>query len=664
MTEDLSFTLRPSSGPFKSPKEIVQFYNDFDGWQEILPKTDNTYSPGSKYYKYEVSPGIPLIPNMSRLPLKSYDKTPLKLDFSEDEASHIFNSSHIKKKLFTSTTYKHYKVTNHNETETEIEETSITTQKKTVTLVKQVSHSVQIFIKSIISYFIFISTLSEIYESVMEIGSNIINTTIRKLTNWVHLATISMVHYDLIIITTIRKIIYHYFGHTRINNLMISILISTLIIFLTVGVLNYMAALDIPVWQDSWTHFLLSPFISILNLITSICQVFSSTFQFVLDLIIVMFASTMVALKLFGQLFFNVFRNINTVVDSATQVHTIPVEQNQGFLAFDYNLLARKIIASEEFQHILINQLNISQSNLVKLHDQEFQHMLKNQLEKLNSENLNWINNQLNKQKITLNNVKNEIAGQEKETIHLMEKKILELQNIVSNLINSFEDYKSKPAILKTNTESASKEACSKNDWNSIVNYIEQYVNITMKSTLSVYDADKTGMVDYALESAGATVLGTRCTQTKPSTAALTMFGIPLWFISNGPRLAIQPGVNPGQCWAFIGAKGFLVLKLSKTIRVTGFTIEHLPKSLSEDGHIRSAPKDFSVWGLKHESDSNGEILGKYQFTVDGPSLQYFSAERTDNVYPIVELRIESNHGHDEYTCLYRIRVHGDLAVV
>ncbi|KAE9524929.1 hypothetical protein AGLY_014979 [Aphis glycines] len=598
MTEDLSFTLRPSSGPFKSPKEIVQFYNDFDGWQEILPKTDNTYSPGSKYYKYEVSPGIPLIPNMSRLPLKSYDKTPLKLDFSEDEASHIFNSSHIKKKLFTSTTYKHYKVTNHNETETEIEETSITTQKKTVTLVKQVSHSVQIFIKYIISYFISISALSEIHESVM------------------------------------------------------------------VGVLNYMAALDIPVWQDSWTHFLLSPFISILNLITSICQVFSSTFHFVLDLIIVMFASTMVALKLFGQLFFNVFRNINTAVDSATQVHTIPVEQNQGFLAFDYNLLARKIIASEEFQHVLINQLNISQSNLVKLHDQEFQHMLKNQLEKLNSENLNWINNQLNKQKITLNNVKNEIVGQEKETIHLMEKKILELQNIVSNLINSFEDYKSKPAILKTNTESASKEACSKNDWNSIVNYIEQYVNITMKSTLSVYDADKTGMVDYALESAGATVLGTRCTQTKPSTAALTMFGIPLWFISNGPRLAIQPGVNPGQCWAFIGAKGFLVLKLSKTIRVTGFTIEHLPKSLSEDGHIRSAPKDFSIWGLKHESDSNGEILGKYQFTVDGPSLQYFSAERTDNVYPIVELRIESNHGHDEYTCLYRIRVHGDLAVV
>jgi len=79
-------------------------------------------------------------------------------------------------------------------------------------------------------------------------------------------------------------------------------------------------------------------------------------------------------------------------VKSDTQVHTLPVEQNQGFLAFDYNLLARKIIASEEFQHILTNQLNISQSNLVKLHDQEFQQLLQNQLEKLNSDNLNWIN--------------------------------------------------------------------------------------------------------------------------------------------------------------------------------------------------------------------------------------------------------------------------------
>lgn len=78
-------------------------------------------------------------------------------------------------------------------------------------------------------------------------------------------------------------------------------------------------------------------------------------------------------------------------MDSAIQVSTIHVNQNPGF-PFDYNLLAKKIIASEEFQRVIINQLNISQSDFVKLHDQEFHQLFKSQLQEMNSENLNWIN--------------------------------------------------------------------------------------------------------------------------------------------------------------------------------------------------------------------------------------------------------------------------------
>lgn len=48
-----------------------------------------------------------------------------------------------------------------------------------------------------------------------------------------HLATITMVHYDLIIIMSIRKIIDNYFGHIKMKNLVMSILISSLILFLT-----------------------------------------------------------------------------------------------------------------------------------------------------------------------------------------------------------------------------------------------------------------------------------------------------------------------------------------------------------------------------------------------------------------------------------------------
>lgn len=40
------------------------------------------------------------------------------------------------------------------------------------------------------------------------------------------------------------------------------------------------------------------------------------------------------------------------------------------------------------------------------------------------------------------------MSGKEKEAIKLIEKKISELQNIVSNLINNFETYKSKSGKL------------------------------------------------------------------------------------------------------------------------------------------------------------------------------------------------------------------------
>lgn len=47
-----------------------------------------------------------------------------------------------------------------------------------------------------------------------------------------------------------------------------------------------------------------------------------------------------------------------------------------------------------------------------------------------------------------MKNINNEMSGKEREAIELIEKKISELQNIVSNLINNFETYKSKSGEL------------------------------------------------------------------------------------------------------------------------------------------------------------------------------------------------------------------------
>merc|ERR1712018_166650 len=86
-----------------------------------------------------------------------------------------------------------------------------------------------------------------------------------------------------------------------------------------------------------------------------------------------------------------------------------------------------------------------------------------------------------------------------------------------------------------------------------------------VKAALIQYDADKTGMFDYALETAGGSVVSTRCTETYiQKTAMYSIFGIPIWYPSNNPRTIIQPGVQPGECWAFKGSSGFVVIQLSE----------------------------------------------------------------------------------------------------
>lgn len=57
-----------------------------------------------------------------------------------------------------------------------------------------------------------------------------------------------------------------------------------------------------------------------------------------------------------------------------------------------------------------------------------------------------------------------------------------------------------------------------------------------------------------------------------------------------------QPDVNPGNCWAFKGSQGFLVIRLSMRIVPTAVSLEHIPKALAPSGTLLSAPRDFSVY--------------------------------------------------------------------
>ncbi|KAM9179544.1 SUN domain-containing protein 1 isoform 7-T7 [Mergus octosetaceus] len=192
----------------------------------------------------------------------------------------------------------------------------------------------------------------------------------------------------------------------------------------------------------------------------------------------------------------------------------------------------------------------------------------------------------------------------------------------------------------------------------------EAQAQIIVNNALKLYSQDKTGMVDFALESGGGSILSTRCSETyETKTALISLFGIPLWYFSQSPRVVIQPDMYPGNCWAFKGSEGYLVIRLSMKIYPTAFTMEHIPKTLSPSGNITSAPRNFSVYGLDDEYQEEGVLLGQYVYDQEGEPLQMFPVmENSNNVFQIVELRILSNWGHAEYTCLYRFRVHGKPA--
>ncbi|KAK3529341.1 hypothetical protein QTP70_029141 [Hemibagrus guttatus] len=227
-------------------------------------------------------------------------------------------------------------------------------------------------------------------------------------------------------------------------------------------------------------------------------------------------------------------------------------------------------------------------------------------------------------------------------------------KRILGNLSLQIEEMQQKPSeetITQSVLQATEQSGLSEED-----------VQLIVQNALKLYSEDRIGLVDYALESGGGSILSTRCSETyETKTALMSLFGFPLWYFSQSPRAVIQPDVHPGNCWAFKGSTGYLVIRLCVKIVPTAFSLEHIPKALSPTGNISSAPRNFTVYGLEDEQQEEGQLLGEYVYQEDGDTLQtYPVTENNTEAFQIIELRVLSNWGHPEYTCLYRFRVHGE----
>lgn len=77
---------------------------------------------------------------------------------------------------------------------------------------------------------------------------------------------------------------------------------------------------------------------------------------------------------------------------------------------------------------------------------------------------------------------------------------------------------------------------------------------------------------------------------------------------------------------------------------------------------ITTALRDFEVFGLQRDT---GEytLLVRGMYNIDEPrNTQLFYVPISDMVFSAVVLKVLNNHGHEGYTCVYKVGVHGELA--
>ncbi|XP_038606012.1 sperm-associated antigen 4 protein [Tachyglossus aculeatus] len=165
---------------------------------------------------------------------------------------------------------------------------------------------------------------------------------------------------------------------------------------------------------------------------------------------------------------------------------------------------------------------------------------------------------------------------------------------------------------------------------------------------------------DFALSSVGASIDLDRTSQDYEDGLATYFWNrLSFWNYAKSPSVILEPDVFPGNCWAFRGARGHVVIRLPGRVQLSDITLQHPPPSVAHRGSTASAPRDFVVYGLL-PGDHKEVFLGRFTFDVEKSELQTFHLQnQPPAAFPKVKVQILSNWGHPRFTCLYRVRAHG-----
>ncbi|XP_029861183.2 sperm-associated antigen 4 protein-like [Aquila chrysaetos chrysaetos] len=166
-----------------------------------------------------------------------------------------------------------------------------------------------------------------------------------------------------------------------------------------------------------------------------------------------------------------------------------------------------------------------------------------------------------------------------------------------------------------------------------------------------------TQMSDWALKRAGAAI------DLQRSSSSSAWLCKVFWFLCSPPLVDtfVQPDASPGYCWPFQGFRSEVLLRLPTEVRPKAITIEHTSKTASPLGTVRSAPRDFTVYGLDEEGKEE-TLLGTFTYTVQkGPTQTFPLQKGIPRAFRFLKLGIQSNWGKPGYVCIYRVQVCGKM---
>jgi SUN domain-containing protein 1/2 len=261
------------------------------------------------------------------------------------------------------------------------------------------------------------------------------------------------------------------------------------------------------------------------------------------------------------------------------------------------------------------------------------------------------------------------------------------VSNALTQVTNKLEQLDTK-LKQKENVKTTVSEGVSAELKQVLTEDIMEKVKAYVKENLDAYYfGDYLNKTDHALKTMGAVIMDSSNNYEWKKTSWLQFPSGWHEYLFNKdgaskpPETLLDSDNSVGNCWAFAGSRGHVAILVPNLIVPESFSIDHISKSLAPD--FSSAPRTFSVYGYKNVDDQKGDLLGKFEYQANSDVVQNFKLERFiqptqeennaqetrvtlhDPTNPlrsgfrIFNFNFETNHGNKDYTCVYRVRIHG-----